>query len=387
MLVRLMFPAPKARASRDIVSKGGALVFVLFSFASFIACGSHSPSSNPNSTTNSASLNILGALPSASVGSNYNATVAVTGGAAPYKFSVVSGALPTGVSLAADKGTISGTPTATGNFNFSISVSDFSGESAQKGLQIVVSTGSSPTAGGTGVSNQGNSFSNLQASGGWDGFGQVGPNYVDCSPSPCNGISFSMTQGVNSPSLSGQATIFNVGGSTPFSDALWTNHLIGTASSQGLPDTNSTLVPSLHNFTYDVYFYGENFALAQAVEFDVNLFFNNMGFIFGHECRIASGNEWDVWDNQNAHWVPTGVPCNPNNNSWNHLTIQVQRDSNDNLVYQSIAFNGVTSTLNWTFPHGSSSNWYGVTINYQMDGDSQQDSYNVYLDNLTFSYQ
>jgi len=23
-----------------------------------------------------------------------------------------------------------------------------------------------------------------------------------------------------------------------------------------------------------------------------------MGFIWGHECRIASGNEWDVFDNQ-----------------------------------------------------------------------------------------
>ena len=43
--------------------------------------------------------------------------------------------------------------------------------------------------------------------------------------------------------------------------------------------------------------------------------------------------------------------------------------------------------LNWTFGHGSTPGWYGFTINYQMDGDGHQDSYNVYLDNLTFSYQ
>jgi hypothetical protein len=232
-----------------------------------------------------------------------------------------------------------------------------------------------------------NSFSNLQRSGGWNGYGQVGPNYVDCSPSPCNGISFSMTQGVSNPSISGQASEFNVGGTTAFADGLWTNHLIGTSSSQDLPDTNSTLVPTLHNFTYDVYFYGDNFGLAQALEFDVNQFFNNMGFIFGHQCRIASGNEWDVWDNQNARWTPTGLPCYPNDNSWNHLTIQVQRNSNDELVYQSITFNGTTKNMNWTFPHGSSSNWYGLTINFQMDGNGQQASYNVYLDNLTLSYQ
>ncbi len=178
-----------------------------------------------------------------------------------------------------------------------------------------------------------------------------------------------------------------MGGSVPFSDALFNNHLIGPGSSQGQPDPDRTLVPSLHDFTYDVYFYAGNFGFSQALEFDINQFFHNLGLIFGHECRIASGNEWDVWDNQNKKWVPTGIPCYPNDNSWNHLTIQVQRDSNNNLVYQSITLNGQTSTLNWTFPAGKSPGWYGLTINYQMDGDANQDSYTVYLDNLTISYR
>jgi len=196
-----------------------------------------------------------------------------------------------------------------------------------------------------------------------------------------------MTQGVASPSMSGQASEYNVGGSTPFSDALWNNHLIGPDSSQGMPDTDQALIPNLHDFTYDVYFYGDNLGLAQALEFDINQFFGNMGFIWGHECRIASGNQWDVWDNQKEHWTPTGIPCFPNNNSWNHLTLKVQRTSSNELVYQSITLNGVTSTLNWSFGAGSANGWYGLTINYQMDGNSQQDSYNVYLDNLTFSYE
>jgi hypothetical protein len=71
-----------------------------------------------------------------------------------------------------------------------------------------------------------------------------------------------MTQGVGSPSISGQATIFWIGGSTPYSDALWNNPLIGTSSSQGMPDANQTLVPALHNFTYDVHFYGDNLDLS-----------------------------------------------------------------------------------------------------------------------------
>jgi len=197
-----------------------------------------------------------------------------------------------------------------------------------------------------------------------------------------------MQQGISSPSLSGSAAEFGVGGTALYSDAFFNNHLIGGLSSQGMPDTNGSLVATLHTFTYDVYFYGDNLALSQALEFDVNQFFNNLGFIWGHECRIAGGNEWDVWDNLNAKWTPTGVACNPNSNAWNHVTIQVQRTSDNQLLYNSITLNGQTHTLNLKFAPGTApSNWYGVTINYQMDGDSKQDAYNIYLDNLTFSYQ
>ena len=85
-------------------------------------------------------------------------------------------------------------------------------------------------------------------------------------------------------------------------------------------------MPSLHTFTYDVYFFASDFSPSEAIEFDINQFFDDMGFIFGHECRIDGGNSWDVWDSQNAKWVPTGVPCF-RNNAWNHLTMQMQRTS------------------------------------------------------------
>jgi hypothetical protein len=279
------------------------------------------------------------------------------------------------------------------------------GGSGTSGSGSSTSTGSSgsSSAGSSGTSNgnsgttassgnsggsSGQSFSNLQKSGGWGQFGQGPPNFVDCSPSPCNGISFSMTQNVNSPSKSGSATIFNVAGTASYSDALFNNHLIGPLSSQGMPDTDGSIARNLHDFTYDVDFYGDNLSLSEALEFDINQFFDGMGFIFGHECRIAAGNEWAVWDNQNAHWVGTGVPCHPNSNAWNHVTLKMHRTSDNHLTYESITLNGQTSTLNWSFAHGSApGTWYGVTLNYQMDGNVHQDSYNVYLDNLNISYQ
>ncbi len=232
----------------------------------------------------------------------------------------------------------------------------------------------------------GSTFSNLQKSGGWAGYVQGPPNFVDCSPSPCDGITYSMKQGIKSPALSGASTQYNLGGTAVYSDALFNNHLIGDQSSQGMSDPNHTLVPTFHNFTYDVYFYGTHLALSQAVEFDINQFYDNLGFIWGHECRIAGGNEWDIWDNLNQKWVPTGIACNPVSNSWNHLTIQVQRTVGNQLLYQSITLNGVTSTVNQTYSPGSTPGWWGITINYQMDGNYKQSPYTVYLDSLKFTY-
>jgi hypothetical protein len=235
--------------------------------------------------------------------------------------------------------------------------------------------------------SSGSSFTNIQHAGGWGQYGQGPPSFIDCSPSPCDGITFSMEQGVKSPSMSGEASQFNVGGTTVYSDALFNNHLIGPFSSQGMPDTNETIVPTLHDFTYDVYFYGTNLALSQALEFDINQFFDNTGYIWGHECRIAGGNEWDIWDNQAAKWVSTGIACNPVSNAWNHLTIKVQRTSNNELYFQSITLNGVTNNVNITYPPGSAPGWYGLTINYQMDGNYKQNAYTIYLDEITFTYQ
>jgi hypothetical protein len=386
MYWRVPCSAERKHPTRTIFFQCTALITILFALLLSSACsGFSTPTANStvtNSTTTSstASLTISSVLPSATFGSTYSTNLSVSGGTAPYSFSLASGALPTGLLLGTATGTISGTPTATGSFSFAILVSDSKGVSKQQSLQITVASAPQTTP-------PGKVFSNLQQSGGWQGYGLMPPSYATCSPSPCDGINYSMSQGISTPSMSGDSTQFNLGGTTLYADALFNNHLIGDFSSQGMPDNNHTLVPSYHDFTYDVYFYGANLELSQAVEFDINQFFDNLGFIWGHECRIAGGNEWDIWDNVNQHWVPTGIACYPKSNSWNHLTIQVQRTADNQLLFQSITLNGVTGTVNQYYNPGSTAGWYGVTINYQMDGNYQQSPYSVYLDDLTFTYE
>jgi hypothetical protein len=198
-------------------------------------------------------------------------------------------------------------------------------------------------------------------------------------------VNWSRTPGLSSPALSGSSTSHHIGGTRPFSDILWNNHLIGSFSSQGLPDYNHTLVPHLHNFVYDVYFFAKNLPYSQALEFDINQFTGGKSFIWGHECRVAGGHMWDIYDNVNKKWVSTGVACNPINNAWNHLVIQVQRTTGGQLLYKSITLNGKTATLNIT-KTPTNTNWHAVTINYQQDGNRTQQGYSIWLDRLNFSY-
>ncbi|MGJ4728833.1 putative Ig domain-containing protein [Luteimonas sp. SDU101] len=67
-----------------------------------------------------------GALPSALYNNAYSQVFTAAGGIAPYTYSLVSGALPAGLTLMAD-GSLSGTPTVSGSFSFSVRATDSSG--------------------------------------------------------------------------------------------------------------------------------------------------------------------------------------------------------------------------------------------------------------------
>ncbi len=71
-------------------------------------------------------------LPGGTVGVPYNATLTASGGTPSYRWSLASGALPNGLSLASSTGVVSGTPTATGTFAFTVRVQDQAGASATR---------------------------------------------------------------------------------------------------------------------------------------------------------------------------------------------------------------------------------------------------------------
>lgn len=264
---------------------------------------------------------------------------------------------------------------------------DNCGGSAGKALNIKVSgttTADSTTASGS-TSTSGSTLSGLQAHGGWLSWGELAPKYAVCTS--CSGVKWSEVQHEKSVSLTGNGTRFNLGGTIPYSDALWSLKLIGSMSALGIKDSNHTLLPSLHNFTYDAYVYVTDLSVTQSVEFDLNMFLNGHGLEFGTQCDHLDHQDWDVWNNVKVKWVETGVPCALVNHAWNHVTIQLQRLSNNNLLYKSITLNGKTHVINITVaPFSVPSSWWGLNVNYQLDGNHTQASNTMYMDKFNVTY-
>jgi large repetitive protein len=78
-------------------------------------------------------------LPAGSIGQTYNQPVMATG-TGPLTWSISVGALPPGLNLNATTGTITGAPTATGTFPFTVRVADTFGQNDTQPRSILVST-------------------------------------------------------------------------------------------------------------------------------------------------------------------------------------------------------------------------------------------------------
>jgi hypothetical protein len=77
-------------------------------------------------------------LPNGSVGAWYSQSLTASGGLAPYSWSITSGVLPTGLSLATATGAISGIATAAGQYGFAVQVADAQQSKAVRNVSIYV---------------------------------------------------------------------------------------------------------------------------------------------------------------------------------------------------------------------------------------------------------
>jgi hypothetical protein len=181
---------------------------------------------------------------------------------------------------------------------------------------------------------------------------------------------YSMTQFIGSPSLDSKSAVFWIGGTTPYSNALWWKQLGGN--------------DAYKHFVYDLYFYIKDLSAAQSLEFDVNQSAGGLKYIFGTECNLVNGKGWRVWDTKNKAWITTGKSCSPKANAWNHLTWEVERVGNQ-THFIAVTLNGYRQSIN-RYYYAQGSSVHEINVAFQMDGNYNQTDYSVWLDKVHLFY-
>jgi hypothetical protein len=124
-----------------------ALLALLIVLGTAACSGTTSVAHNVTSNTNTLQIEINN-LPSGTVEVPFDATVNVKGGTTPYSWQIVSGSLPTGLALNTSTGAIAGTPTASGQYSFTVKVSDSSAPSQTATQALTLTIGSASNGSG-----------------------------------------------------------------------------------------------------------------------------------------------------------------------------------------------------------------------------------------------
>jgi hypothetical protein len=210
----------------------------------------------------------------------------------------------------------------------------------------------------------------IEAMPGWQWCTAQTADHRTCAAGLGNAVS-SKTDNQSNPSRDGSSSRFYIGGPTGYSNALWWRTL----------DANDTFT----HFQYDLWFYIDNPDVSQALEFDVNQTFGGTRYTWGTECNFKDTHKWDLWDPQAEKWVPSQVGCTPfSANSWHHLVWQFER-VNGQVHYIAVIVDGQTMGVNTYKSPQPGVMGDEIDVAFQLDGDNNQDQYNVWLDQVTLS--
>jgi hypothetical protein len=124
-----------------------------FSFTAMVSDSTAVPGDTIGTMTSNCSITISPAAQplsltcangTAAVGAAYSSSAVASGGTAPYSYSVTAGSLPPGLTMNSN-GTISGTPTTSGTFTYTVTVKDANKKTATFSCTIVVSAATTGT--------------------------------------------------------------------------------------------------------------------------------------------------------------------------------------------------------------------------------------------------
>jgi hypothetical protein len=206
------------------------------------------------------------------------------------------------------------------------------------------------------------------------------PGWLSCSAALGNGFTCAaglgtavsqLIQNQSSPSLDGSSAEFTMAGPHPYSNELYWYPLGG--------GNNVT------HFTYDLWFYVSVGDAPQSLEFDVNQAFGGTRWTWGSQCDFDQTGKWTIWDPLHEIWVPTTVPCEHfPSNTWIHLIWNLERVGNQ-VHYMTLDVADREYDVDTYYT--AQPNWYQeeIDIAFQLDGNYEQQPYQVWLDKVTLN--
>jgi hypothetical protein len=191
-----------------------------------------------------------------------------------------------------------------------------------------------------------------------------------CTATPL--ANFSLTQHIVTPSVSGSSSRYSLlSGTKPWGAALWFKTLGAHNSAT--------------HFLFDLYYYVDNPAVAQALEFYVTQNANGARYNIGAQCDPGA-HSWRMWDNIGKRWVGSAAVCNaPVAKTWNHVIFEFLRQPGGNEIFTAVTLNGKRSLVNLSMRHTASSN-SGLDIALQLDSNHLGNPYSVWLDKVSLTY-
>lgn len=198
--------------------------------------------------------------------------------------------------------------------------------------------------------------------------------WVGCSAcaNAGGGSPTSMTQGINSPSLDGNSAKFFLGGTTPWSHALYYKR-VGESS-------------TATNFVYEVNYYFTKPSASGGMEFSASQRNGYKWYRWDTQCSFVN-SRWRLWDNANVKWRDTSIPCTrPSAYKWTKVVFEGKRSSGK-VVFVSITVNGKKYYLNRSYyPRSMSNTSKSITVHFQLNGNAYQTDYLVWGDRFSLKY-
>ena len=193
----------------------------------------------------------------------------------------------------------------------------------------------------------------------------------DCSGEPGTGATYSMTQSIGSPSLTGAAIKFDITGGTPWNTALWWKQLGGD-------DTKT-------HFLYELSFYVADPNAAQALEFNVNQNASGWRYEYATQCDFRGNGTWRIWDHTQMHWVSTGKPCPiPAANQWNKLALEFERTTDHRVHFIAVTLNGQRYPIDM-YSDAFTASGSGIDVAFQMDSTGTVVPWSTWVDDIKLS--